>query len=72
MLNPEPHELPSLELKGIVTHSQSSLDRLGVVEFYVGNTFAPAAPGVSDDPDISDFAAVGLEEEVPDVLLFGF
>jgi hypothetical protein len=71
MLNPKPHKLSSLELKGVITQSQSPLDRLGVVELDVGDSFAPSASGVSNDADISYFAAVRLKEEVPDVPLLG-
>lgn len=71
MLNPKSHKLSSLELKGVIAQSQSLLDRLGVVELDVGDSFAPAASGVSDDADISYFAAVGLKEKVPDVPLLG-
>jgi len=47
------------------------LDRLRVVELDISDSFTPPTSGISDDADISNFAAVRLKKEVPDVSLLG-
>ena len=47
------------------------MDRLRVVELDISDSFAPPTSGISDDADISNFAAIRLKKEVPDVSLLG-
>jgi hypothetical protein len=72
MLNSQSHELSAFQFKRIVAHRQGSLDRLGVVKLNIGNSLASSTSGISDDPNISNFAAVGSEEEVPNIFFFSF
>jgi len=72
MLNSQTHELSAFQFKRIVTHCQGSLDRLGVIKLNISYSLTSSTSGISDDPNISNFTAVGSEEKIPNIFFFSF
>lgn len=71
MLDSKTHELAALEIEGLVSHGECSLNSLGSVEFDIGNSLTAATTSVTNDADVSDLTAISLAEEVPDISFLG-
>jgi hypothetical protein len=72
VLHSKTTELTSFKVKRLVATRECALNCLSSVELDVGYSLAAATASVADDTNISDFSAVGLAEEVPDVPFLGF
>jgi hypothetical protein len=72
MLNLQSSELSALDLNGSLFQGQSFFNRFRCVEFDVSDALTFSTSLVSNDSDISDFTALSLTEEIPNVFFFGF
>jgi hypothetical protein len=72
MLNFEASKLPALDFDRSLFHGQGLFDRFRCVKFDVSDALAFSTSLVSNDSDVSDFTALSLTEEIPNVFFFGF